>query len=419
MSRYLSRFSVISFQSVSASLFLCGQTYGFIAAILVILAGVVLNAPYSLQADILRYADTMEAYNDGTGAHPDYLDPTAALGQPASGHTPLAPENNDPGPPFVPYVVSLGQQGSITLGFDRPILNHVACTDNPYGYDLLIWGNTFQGGQAITPEFEFGRFQEQGFVEVARADANGEPTEWFLILPRIFYDSVQYDPDRPGSVPRDFTPAELLVPIVGTYGEFLASGDLSISACLFDGFADAVPMQGSVLETIVTSNDLADVVLDNPETFEIEGLGGGSIDLSRAVRQTSPGVPELDGDGFQFVELRRIDLIRITDAKLDDMHSNGLGAITTEIDGVIVLPNLGCPDPFADADGDGDVDQVDFGLWQVCFTGDGGSIIDSECECFDRNRDGDVDSNEDFAAFQACADTSGPTIPADPNCDGP
>ena len=382
-----------------------------------LLPGLILIVPYQLRADILRYGDIMENYNQGSGAQSGYTNPNVAVGQPSTGHTPSAPENNDP-TTLEPNVVSLGQSGSITLGFDRPVLNHPVCTNNPYGYDLLIWGNTFQGGQAVTPEFEFGRFQEQGFVEVARADANGDPIEWFLILPRIFYDSVQYDPDRPGPVPRDFTPAELLGPVVGTYGDFIASGDLSTSACRFDGFADAIPMQGSVLATIISSNDLAGVVLDNPTTFAIEGLGGGSIDLSRAVRQQSPGVPELDGGLFQFVELDCIDLIRITDAVPDDIHANGVGPITTEIDGVVVLPNLGCHNPFADADGDGDVDQVDFGLWQTCFTGDGGAITDSRCECFDRNRDGDVDGNEDFAAFQACADTSGPTIPADPDCDG-
>jgi len=385
---------------------------------LLVLSTIVFLTPCRLCAEILRYADTMKNYTEGPGAQAGYTDPSVAVGQPRTGHTPSTPENNDAGSPFVPYVVSLGQVGSITLGFDRPVLNHADCTNNPYAYDLLVWGNTFQGGQAMTPECEFGRFQEQGFVEVAQADDNGDPVEWFLILPRIFYDSVQYDANRPGPVPRDFTPAELLGPVIGTFGDFLASGDLSTSACRFDGFADAVPMQGAVLATIVSSNNLADVVLDDPATYTIEGLGGGSIDLSRAVRQSSPGIPELDGGQFQLVELAYIDLIRITDAKSDDVHPSGSGPITTEVDGVIVLPNLGCPDPFADADGDSDVDQVDFGLWQQCFTGDGGAITESRCECFDRDRDGDVDSNDDFDAFQVCASTSGPTIAADPNCDG-
>lgn len=78
-----------------------------------------------------------------------------------------------------------------------------------------------------------------------------------------------------------------------------------------------------------------------------------------------------------------------------------------------------CNDPFADVDGDGDVDQSDFGLFQVCLTGDGGGVL-AGCDCFDRPEEGspfgdnDVDG-DDLLAFEACA--IGPGIPADPECD--
>ena len=76
-----------------------------------------------------------------------------------------------------------------------------------------------------------------------------------------------------------------------------------------------------------------------------------------------------------------------------------------------------CNDPFADADGDGDVDQEDFGSWQVCSTGPDGGML-AGCECFDRDNngagDGDVDL-DDLDAFEACA--SGPGIPANDTCD--
>ncbi|MBP7936413.1 MAG: hypothetical protein KA354_17370 [Phycisphaerae bacterium] len=68
---------------------------------------------------------------------------------------------------------------------------------------------------------------------------------------------------------------------------------------------------------------------------------------------------------------------------------------------------LGCPAPFADADGDGDVDQVDFGEYQACFTGRGGANSTYECRCFDRDNDGDIDL-VDFAEFQKCA--TGPAV---------
>jgi len=83
-----------------------------------------------------------------------------------------------------------------------------------------------------------------------------------------------------------------------------------------------------------------------------------------------------------------------------------------------------CPDPAADSDWDGDVDQEDgdvdqddFAEFQKCYTGPGGGVPEG-CECFDREPaggDGDIDVL-DLTAFENCA--SGPGIPADKNCDG-
>ncbi|MBP7936902.1 MAG: hypothetical protein KA354_19850 [Phycisphaerae bacterium] len=62
--------------------------------------------------------------------------------------------------------------------------------------------------------------------------------------------------------------------------------------------------------------------------------------------------------------------------------------------------------PFADADGDGDVDQVDFGTFQTCFTGStppSGPL--GLCKCFDRDNygvgNGAVDA-ADLAEFAKC-----------------
>ena len=75
---------------------------------------------------------------------------------------------------------------------------------------------------------------------------------------------------------------------------------------------------------------------------------------------------------------------------------------------------LCCPDPFADADGDTDVDQEDFAALQACFTGAGESFTDANCECFDRDNggvgDGDIDQ-DDWGEFEACA--TGPDVAFD------
>ncbi|MDM8009316.1 MAG: hypothetical protein QUV05_24505 [Phycisphaerae bacterium] len=78
-----------------------------------------------------------------------------------------------------------------------------------------------------------------------------------------------------------------------------------------------------------------------------------------------------------------------------------------------------CSDPFADADLDGDVDQIDFAVFQSCFKGPAVAPT-GICKCFDRTDstgsgppDNAVDTN-DYAKFEVCA--SGPGVPLDPTC---
>ncbi len=68
---------------------------------------------------------------------------------------------------------------------------------------------------------------------------------------------------------------------------------------------------------------------------------------------------------------------------------------------------LCCPTPFADTDADSDVDQSDFGAWQVCYTGQNGGVP-AGCECLNRDGDGDIDSI-DFGRFDDC--WTGPNVP--------
>jgi hypothetical protein len=72
-----------------------------------------------------------------------------------------------------------------------------------------------------------------------------------------------------------------------------------------------------------------------------------------------------------------------------------------------------CYDPFADANGDGDVDQDDFAVVQDCYSGT--DDFAPGCECFNRNAD-TVINQLDITAFEDCA--SGPGVPADVCCDG-
>lgn len=68
-----------------------------------------------------------------------------------------------------------------------------------------------------------------------------------------------------------------------------------------------------------------------------------------------------------------------------------------------------CNTPFADADGDGDVDSTDYGFMQPC----AGKVATANCFCFDRNFTGMID-DLDIAAFIGCI--SGSNVPANPLC---
>lgn len=73
-----------------------------------------------------------------------------------------------------------------------------------------------------------------------------------------------------------------------------------------------------------------------------------------------------------------------------------------------------CSDPFADIDRDGDVDLVDFGQWQLCYTG-GPATVPQECTCLDVAEPVGAIDGADFDLFAKC--WSGPSMPANKSCD--
>jgi hypothetical protein len=82
----------------------------------------------------------------------------------------------------------------------------------------------------------------------------------------------------------------------------------------------------------------------------------------------------------------------------------------------------GCNAPWADADGDGDVDGNDFGAFQRCYTGTDPNVgVPPACHCFDRPQSAAPSNNlidvNEFAQFVACKTRAG--VPANPNCASP
>lgn len=84
-------------------------------------------------------------------------------------------------------------------------------------------------------------------------------------------------------------------------------------------------------------------------------------------------------------------------------------------DDVVVNTTLP-PDPVRfDTDGDGDVDNLDFGVFQVCWTGAGAIAVPVPgCWRVDIDENGKV-NGADLGGFTQCV--SGPAVPAEPACD--
>jgi hypothetical protein len=89
------------------------------------------------------FSTSVVSYNPGSNPISGYTNPLAALGEPTRytgvGVFPgaVTPFN----PPFLPSeIVSIGEGGDLTLRFDQPVTHDPR---NPYGIDLLIFGNCF------------------------------------------------------------------------------------------------------------------------------------------------------------------------------------------------------------------------------------------------------------------------------------
>lgn len=91
-------------------------------------------------------------------------------------------------------------------------------------------------------------------------------------------------------------------------------------------------------------------------------------------------------------------------------------ASTNALNAPVTIPvTLTIAGKAADFDGDGDVDQSDFGRFQRCLSGPG-IVVGPACKDADFDGDNDVDQN-DFGTFQECM--SGAGVPSDPTCASP
>ena len=90
------------------------------------------------------WADSVVSYNPGSNPAPGFTSGSSALGSPtrdsvAFGGYPISPFQSAAD---VTELVSLGEGGELVVSFDEPVVDD---PNNPFGIDLLIFGNSFLG----------------------------------------------------------------------------------------------------------------------------------------------------------------------------------------------------------------------------------------------------------------------------------
>lgn len=158
------------------------------------------------------WADSVVSYVQGSNANPDHLTAGNALGSPERVTGEDSPFGSFPGSvtPFAgafgfDEFVSIGAGGSLTVRFDEPVVNDPL---NPFGVDLLVFGNSFfTTSDFVTPRTT-GISSDGGIIEVS---ADG--VSWFTasgaadgLFPTLgFLDETNPFGGAAGSALSDFT----------------------------------------------------------------------------------------------------------------------------------------------------------------------------------------------------------------------
>ncbi|MGB9626000.1 MAG: right-handed parallel beta-helix repeat-containing protein, partial [Phycisphaerae bacterium] len=135
-------------------------------------------------------------------------------------------------------------------------------------------------------------------------------------------------------------------------------------------------------------------------------ITGSGFDSPATVKLVQAGQEDLVAGSVVVVDSTTITAdIDLTGAAPGSLDGSWDVVVTTCADGTLTsgFTVSMCFAPPQDADGDGDVDLGDFGIFQDCFNGPNRSykLDEAACYCMDADHDADIDV-ADFLVFQSC-----------------
>ncbi len=176
--------------------------------LMLVILGINSSDPF-LWAD--PWADSVVGYSSGSNPTPEFTNPSVSLGEPthhstAFGGFPVTPFSGAAG---VNELVSLGEGGELTVRFDVPVTDD---PNNPFGIDLLIFGNSFFNLGSFNndhTDLATGSTASEGgiislsadginFVVVPGVDADGR-------FPTLGFSDIAIPFPATASIPTDFT----------------------------------------------------------------------------------------------------------------------------------------------------------------------------------------------------------------------
>ncbi|MBM4111289.1 MAG: hypothetical protein FJ254_08050 [Phycisphaerae bacterium] len=293
------------------------------------LAIVLFTALPSLAHAQSPFASSVVSYAPGSSPAGGFTIASSALGEPTRfTGGPFFPQAVTPFQPafMTSEIVSIGAGGELVVAFDHDVVNDPR---NPFGVDLIVFGNSFFGDAAYPLGIPSGIFAEGGqiavsadgttWVAVAGIDADG-------FAPTCGWRDATPYATTPGSQPTDFTkPIDPTITMASMIGQ-----DWSAVRAMYDGSGGGAGI------------DLAP-------------LGLSSIRFVR-VRVPVGAMQSAEIDGFSDVTPVGIS---------GDLDGNG------SVDGAdlgILLSAFGTAEPSADLDGNGSVDGGDLGALLAAWT---------------------------------------------------